>query len=155
MLPHLALLRGPIAKALSIPLVYVHSLIAMPRSPGIVVQIAHHLRLDLQEMVPRRHVLAGTGVQHICPTSLSGPAPAGPRLFNAYNGGGAMPAVFIIILPACCLQRPMQAVPVARAGLLAFIVTPLLACCLQGPLQAAQSPHWPACPCISSSRQSA
>ena len=57
LLPHRALLRGPISKALSIPLVYIHSLIAMPRSPGIVVQVAHHLCLDLQGRVTRRHVL--------------------------------------------------------------------------------------------------
>ena len=58
--PHRALLRGPVAKALSIPLVDVHSLIAVSRSPGVVMQVPHHLCLDLQEGVTNRHVAPGT-----------------------------------------------------------------------------------------------
>ena len=44
---HRALLGGPVCKALAIPLVDVHRLVAEAGAPGIVVDVPHHLCLHL------------------------------------------------------------------------------------------------------------
>ena len=44
---HVAVLRGPVAKALGVALVQVHGLVTVACAPGKVVDVAHHLRLHL------------------------------------------------------------------------------------------------------------
>ena len=44
---HCTLLRSPVAEALAVSLINVHGLVAVPRPPCVMVNVAHHLCLYL------------------------------------------------------------------------------------------------------------